>query len=178
VTRPNEGVSTLISRRYKKEGTLTNLALPARCPSHSTNASTKPHGASMPTRVSGVVRATQPNCTAVVASAMVPWPQWSEYPSLWTKITPKSALGETGSVRYPAYISACPRGSRISAVRTWSRLFLSHWRRWTMEFPGMRGRPEVTMRNASPPVWVSTLSILWLMCMAVIPCHWQNAGWF
>ncbi len=57
-----------------------------------------PAGASMPTRVSGVVRATQPCATATVARAMMPWPHMSEYPSLCRNTTPRSASGVTGSV--------------------------------------------------------------------------------
>lgn len=37
---------------------------------------------------------------------------------------PKSAFGLTGSVRYPPYMSAWPRGSNIRALRMSSAFFL------------------------------------------------------
>lgn len=77
VTVPNDGVSTDTSRRQMNDGTLTKRTGPACSPSHWTNASMKPHGASMPTRVSGTVRCTQPSSTAAVDNAITPWPQWS-----------------------------------------------------------------------------------------------------
>lgn len=49
------------------DGTFTKRTPDTSVPSHSTNASMNPQGASMPTRVSGDVRSTQPSSTAAVA---------------------------------------------------------------------------------------------------------------
>src|SRR5271154_1399228 len=57
-------------------------------------------------------------------------------------------------------MSAWPRGSNIRALRISSAFSFSHARRLTMVSPGRRGRPLVTMRNASPPVWTSTVEMV------------------
>ena len=51
---------------------------------------------------------------------MMPWPHIVLNPSLCMKITPACEAGETGSVSTAPYMSACPRGSSMSARRRWS----------------------------------------------------------
>ena len=71
------------------------------------------------------------------------------------KMTPKSAPGVTGSVSKAPYMSACPRGSHMSALRTSSRFSLAQRRFSKMVAPGMRGTPAVTTRRGSPAVCMS-----------------------
>jgi len=113
----------------------------------------------MRTRVSGSVTGSIPVSTATVAIAMTPWPHMVLNPSLCMKRMPKSASGETGGVTRQPYMSACPRGSHIRAFLKGSQFCMASRRRSRMVSPSSSGKPPVTTRKGSPPVWLSMVVI-------------------
>src|SRR3954447_12274080 len=100
-------------------GTLRNATDSTRPPSQLTAATPRPDGTSTVTSVtpSGWA-ATRPDSTAQAPSAIVPCPHAVEYPSLCQNSTPRSAPPSSGGTRKQPYMSACPRGSLQSSLRT------------------------------------------------------------
>ena len=142
------------SRDPTKDGTLTNDTDRVRPAARATRAVTRPLGTSMTTStVPSAGAATRPASTAYAPSAIVPWPQAVEKPSLCQNSTPSWAPGSGGTRKQP-YMSACPRGSLQSRARSRSAgPAAAASRRSSTVAPGMSGAPPVTIRNGSPAVW-------------------------
>lgn len=64
-----------------------------------------------------------------------------------------------GSVSKHPYISACPRGSHIRAVRKESKESFKFFRRARIVSPSGWGNPDKMTRRGSPSVWASIHSI-------------------
>ena len=155
-------MATRTSRAMTQLGTLTKSTPVTRPPCRCTRAVTRPDGTSMTTSTlpsSGA--ATRPVSTAHTPSAMVPCPQAVEKPSLCQNSTPRCAPGSSGGTRKPPYMSACPRGSEHSTARSacTSGSSIARARRSATVAPGMGTGGSTTIRNGSPPVWWSTVSI-------------------
>ncbi len=102
----------------------------------------------------------RPRSTAMVVTAITPWPHIVLHPSLCMNSTPACAPGVTGSVSSAPYMSACPRGSSMMARRRWSRCLAAQARLASMVAPSGVGRPSTTRRRGSPAVWASMVRIL------------------
>src|SRR5262245_29330186 len=78
--------------------------------------------------------------------------------------TPACEPGDTGSVRIAPYMSACPRGSSISAQRTWSECLRTHSRFSSIVLPRGDGKPSTMSRSGSPAACASKVftRIIWL----------------
>ena len=73
------------------------------------------------------------------------------------KSTPASASGVTGSVRTAPYMSACPRGSSISARRMESACRFTQARFSSMVRPFGAGNPSMMSLSGSPAAWASSV---------------------
>ena len=59
-------------------------------------------------------------------------------------------------------MSACPRGSCISAVRSQSQCARTQARLSSIDAPAGVGNPSVTSRRGSPAAWASMVRIRWI----------------
>jgi hypothetical protein len=137
------------------DGTLTKSTERTLPPAVCTRAVTRPDGTSTTTSVVPSAGAgTRPERTAQAPSAMVPWPQAVENPSLCQNSTPRCAPASSGGTRNPPYMSACPRGSKHSSRRSPSTAGspIANTRRSATVAPRMSTGGSGTMRNGSPPV--------------------------
>ena len=97
---------------------------------------------------------------AIVVTAIMPCPHIVLQPSLCMNRMPAWASRVTGSVSSAPYMSVCPRGSRMMALRQWSRRFIAHARFSSMVRPSGAGNPSITSRSGSPAACASIVLIL------------------